>query len=196
MQRRGTSNIAHVAVTDHFIHRPNENESDSDTADAVVAWRDPPPEFRQRDLALADLEIGSEKHLPATIQEGVKLLQTLPAAQQNSDADVLSNLEAVYLQTSSPEKAVALSRWAAEVVPKSGTFAMNLGIALKRAGQPQEAERQLRRAIELDPSLMQAYAELAVLYDSEGRADDASKTISRFLEWNPQSIQFQLARAQ
>jgi Flp pilus assembly protein TadD len=185
-----------VAVTDHWIHRPAQADRTNENAEAVVAWRDPPAQFRQRDLALAELEIGNEKHSPALIGESVKLLQTLPSEQQNSDADVLSNLQAVYLETSSPEKAVALSQWAADVVPKSATFAMNLGIALKRAGETAKAEKQLTRAIELDPSLMQAYAELAVLYDTEGRPEDARKTIDRFLQWNPQSIQFRLAHSQ
>jgi len=196
MPARSTSNIAHVAVTDHWIHRPNEVWKPTETADAVVAWRDPPDRFRQRDLALAKLEIGNEQHVPATISESVKLLQTLPAEQQTKDADVLSNLQAIYLQTSSPQKAVALSQWATEVEPRSATFAMNLGIALKRAGEAAKAEQQLERAIELDPSLMQAYAELAVLYDTEERTEDARKTIDRFLQWNPQSIQFRLARRQ
>ncbi len=171
MPRRATSNIAHVAVTDHFIHRPGEAEPISETTHAVVAWREPPVKFQQRDLALAELEIGAEKHLQTLIDDSVRLLQALPDAQQSGDADVLSNLEAVYLQKSSPQKAVALSRWAAEIVPKSATLAMNLGIALKRAGEPGEAERQLTRAIELDPSLMQAYAELAILYDSQERTE-------------------------
>jgi Flp pilus assembly protein TadD len=111
-----------------------------------------------------------------------------------SHADALSALQAAYLETSTPAKAIALSRWAAEMVPDSATFALNPGIALKRAGQITEAEAQLKRAIALDPSLMQASAELAVLYDAERRTEDARRIIQQFLQWNPQSIQFRLAR--
>ncbi len=192
MPRRSTSNIAHVAITDHFIHRPNESAPPVSGGDRVSPWRAPPSQFRERDLALAELNIGNDSHMPELLAEGVKLLQTLPEAQQTSDADVLSSLEAAYLKTSAPAKAVALSRWAVETVPNSATFAMNLGIALRRAGQIDEAERQLSRAIQLDPSLMQAYAEMAVLYDSQGRAEEARATIDRFLKWTPQSIQFRL----
>ncbi len=189
------TNIAHVAVTDHRIRRPNADAKTPYTGpDRLIAWREPVPQYRQRDLALAELETGSEQHLPWMVKDSMTLLETLPASQQANDPDVLSNLEAVYLQTSAPEKAVALSRWAVEAVPQSATFAMNYGIALTRSGNFQQAEQQLLRATDLDPSLMQAYAELAVLYDNEQRRSDAQQTIDRFLKWNPQSIQFRLAR--
>ncbi|HWF47839.1 MAG TPA: cytochrome c3 family protein [Bryobacteraceae bacterium] len=194
MPPRPTSNIAHVAVTDHRIHRPGDTEQfPINSADSVFAWRPAPPQFQQRDLALAELQIGSEHHLPTMIQDGVRLLESLPEKQQNNDPDALSLLQSIYLNTSAPPKALALSEWAEASEPDSATFAMNLGIALKRAGDTRRAEAQLLRAIDLDPSMMQAYAELAVLYDEEHRADDARKTIDRFLNWNPQSIQFRLA---
>jgi hypothetical protein len=195
MPLRATSNIPHVAVTDHWIRRPNQSvETRYTGGDTVIAWREPQPQYRQRDLALAELEVGSEQRLPSMVKDSMKLLEALPPAQQNNDPDVLSNLEGVYLQSSAPEKAVALSRWAVETVPQSATFAMNFGIALKRSGDLQQAARELVRAIDLDPSLMQAYAELAVLYDNEQRPLEAQATIDHFLKWNPQSIQFRLAR--
>jgi predicted CXXCH cytochrome family protein len=195
MPTRPTSNIAHVSVTDHRIRRPGEAEpAEGHAENSVYAWREPLIEFRQRDLAIADLRIGSERRRQATIEEGVRLLQALPANQQNDDAAALSALQSIYLMTSAPAKALALSEWAEAAEPSSATFAMNLGIALKRAGDGQRAATQLLKAIELDPSLMQAYAELAVLYDEEHRPEDAREIISRFLAWNPQSIQFRLAR--
>ena len=128
------------------------------------------------------------------MRESVKLLEALPEAQQNSDPDVLSGLEVAFLDSSPPAKAVALSRWAVESIPKSATFALNYGLALKRAGDLKQAEREFLRSIELDPSLMRPYAELAVLYDAEGRQPESLATINRFLTWNPQTIQFRLAR--
>lgn len=194
MPPRPTANIAHVAVTDHRIHLPGDTEQSPVTStDSVVAWRPSPPQFRQRDLALAELQIGSEHHLPSIIRDGVRLLESLPEKQQNDDAAALSLLQSIYLNTSAPSKALALSEWAEAAEPNSATFAANLGIALKRAGDMRRAETQLLRAIDLDPSMMQAYAELAVLYDEEHRPEDARKIIDRFLNWNPQSIQFRLA---
>src|SRR5262249_19009159 len=152
--------IAHVALTDHHIRRPGLPEKTKQ--EGVMAWREPMAEFRQRDLALAELQIGSK-------EKGVRLLETLPEAQQNDDPDVLSALEAAFLESSPPDRAVALAQWAVESLPKSATFALNFGLALKRAGNLKQAEREFLRSIELDPSLMRSYAELAVLYDSEGK---------------------------
>jgi predicted CXXCH cytochrome family protein len=195
MPARPANNIAHLAVTDHRIRRAN-TEAGPVYPDGVVAWREPPAEFRQRDFALAELQISSKEKLPAMLRDSVRLLEALPEAQQNSDSDVLSSLEAAFLDTSPPGRAVALSRWAVESMPKSATFALNYGLALKRAGDLKQAEREFLRSIDLDPSLMRAYAELAVLYDGQGRQTESMAAINRFLQWNPQSIQFRIARRQ
>jgi hypothetical protein len=193
MPARPANNIAHLAVTDHRIRRPNQAGNPADS-DEVVAWREPPAEFRRRDLALAKLQISSKEKLPAMMRDSIKMLEALPDAQQNSDPDVLSSLEVAFLNSSPPARAVALSRWAVESMPKSATFALNYGLALKRAGDLKQAERELLRSIDLDPSLMRSYAELAVLYDGEGRQAESIAVINRFLKWNPQTIQFRLAR--
>ena len=194
MPGRPANNIAHLAVTDHRIRRPNASSVSYQGADKIIAWREPPAEFRQRDQALAGLQISSRLKLSATLRDSIILLEALPEAQQNSDPDVLSILEVAFLESSPPDKAVALSRWAVESMPKSATFALNHGLALKRAGDLKQAESELLRSIDLDPSLMRAYAELAVLYDSEGRQAESMAAIDRFLKWNPQTIQFRLAR--
>ena len=195
MPGRPATNIAHLAVTDHRIRRPNAGSSATGSGgDAIVAWREPPAEFRQRDRALAGLQIGAGEKLPAILRESVRLLELLPEEQQHSDADVLASLEVAFLDSSTPEKAVALSRWAVESMPRSATFALNYGLALKRAGDLKQAEREFLRSIDLDPSIMRSYAELAVLYDGQGKQAESIATIDRFLRWNPQTIQFRLAR--
>ena len=196
MPARPANNIAHLAITDHRIRRPGAaSNSPSSTAAAnnVVAWREPPAEFRRRDLALAQLQIATNRKLPGMLRATVKMLEDLPEAQQNSDPDVLSSLEVAFLENSPPDRAVKLSRWAVESMPNSATFALNYGLALKRAGDLKQAEQELLRSILLDPSLPRSYAELALLYDGEGRQRESMAIINRFLQWNPQSIQFRRA---
>ena len=159
----------------------------------MVAWREPPAEFRRRDFALAQLQIASNEKLPGMIRASIKMLEDLPEAQQNSDPDVLSSLEVAFLENSPPDRAVALSRWAVESMPHSATFALNYGMALRRAGDLKQAESELLRSIQLDPSLARSYAELAVLYDAEGRQQESMAVVNQFLKWNPQTIQFRLA---
>jgi predicted CXXCH cytochrome family protein len=195
MSARPAGNVSHLAITDHRLRRlsvPAETRLAGPAT--LVAWREPPLQFRKRDLALAGLQFAAEQHLPDIAARSVKLLEAIPESQQNSDSDVLSSLEVLFLGGITPEKAVALGRWAVESTPQSATFAMNYGLALMRAGNLVEAERQLLRARELDPSLMQAAAQLAVLYDRQGRRADSKATIARFLNWNPQNIQFRLGR--
>lgn len=191
MPARPGGNVAHIAVTDHRLRLPNAPDAPSPPGPArITTWREPPAQFRLRNLALAGLHIAAEEQLPALAGQSTKLLEALPVAQQNNDTDVLSALEVLFLGSSSPEKAVSLSRWAVDAAPQSATFALNYGMALMRAGNLPEAEREFLRAIDLDPSLMQAAAQLAVLYDREGRKADSKKALERFLQWNPQSIQF------
>jgi hypothetical protein len=193
MPARPTSNVAHLAVTDHQLRRPGVPAEPDSTSPRLRAWREPPAQFRQRNLALAGLQLAAEKNLPALATQATRLLDSIPEAQQNSDADVLAALEVLFLGTSSPEKALALSRWAVDAAPQSATFALNYGLALMRSGNLPDAERQFLRALDLDPSLMQAAAQLAVLYDRQGRQAESKAAIARWLKWNPQSIQFRLA---
>jgi Tfp pilus assembly protein PilF len=193
MPARPAGNMAHLAVTDHQIRRPGSSVEPAALAPALQAWREPPAQFRQRNLALAGLQLAAERNLPALAAQATQLLNSIPEAQQNSDADVLAALEVLYLGTSPPEKALALSRWAIDAVPQSATFALNYGLALMRSGSLPDAERQFLRALELDPSLMQAAVQLAVLYDRQGREAESKAAVADWLKWNPQSIQFRLA---
>jgi Tfp pilus assembly protein PilF len=193
MPARPAGNVAHLAVTDHQIRRPGSSAEPAVPAPALRPWREPPAQFRQRNLALAGLRLAAEKNLPVLAAQSTRLLDAIPEAQQNSDADVLAALEVLYLGTSTPEKALALSRWAIDAEPQSATFALNYGLALMRSGSLPDAERQFRRALELDPSLMQAAVQLAVLYDRQGREAESKAAVADWLKWNPQSIQFRLA---
>jgi Tetratricopeptide repeat len=194
MPARAVTNIAHVATTDHRIQRPRANGSKEPGPDKVVAWRDPAPELRQRDLGLAQLQISLERRLQELAKEAFEMLRTLPAEQLGKDAEALSTIETITL-TSDPARAVPLARRVVELKPQCASCAVSLGLALEQSGNHQEAEQQLLRAIDLDPSLMEAYAQLAKLYDEQKRTADAADTINRFLKWNPQNIQFRLAHS-
>ena len=197
MPARPTSNVAHLAVTDHQLRRPGTPPAAPVPGPpGIKPWRQPPAEFRQRNMALAALQLAAERDLPALAAQATRIVESLPAQQQTNDPEVLAALEVLYLGTSSPEKAVELSKWAVDSAPNSATFAMNHGLALMRANNLSEAERELLRALNLDPSLMQAAAQLAILYDRQGRKADSQAAIARFLKWNPQSLQFRLANRQ
>lgn len=191
---RSTTNIAHVAATDHRIQRPHTTAPPYSGPDTVTAWREPSATLRARDLGMAQIQIAIERRLQPLAQEGLDRLQKLPQAQLSNDADALAMIETITL-ASDPARAVALGHRVVELRPKSASAAVNLALALRQSGNPEEAAQQFRRAIALDPSLMDSYAQLALLYDQEKRPEDAASVIAQFLKWNPWNIQFRLARA-
>jgi predicted CXXCH cytochrome family protein len=204
-----TTNVTHAALTDHrILRRPLEKHQDS-AQDAgeetpkktsarprIVAWRDPPREFRNRDLALAEILAAVSKNQPSLEEEGSRLLEGLPLEQRDDDFDVVSAAEGLFLQQGDLPMALQLGRRSVALRPQSAKAAMNLGIVLQRSGDTTEAERQFRRAIELDISLKPAYLHLASLYRSQGRTQEMTDIIDRFLKWNPQDIMFRLQKAQ
>ncbi len=194
MPARPVTNIAHVAATDHRIHKPDSGDTPRTGASKVIAWRQPAPSLQQRDLGIAQIQIAIDRQMPGLAQEGYDALRMLPSSQLGTDADALSTLEMVILN-SDPARAAALGKRVVELRPQCASCALSLGLALKQAGDLPEAEHQLLRAIDLDPSLMQAYAQLALLYDGQKRVDDAAAIVTRFLKWNPRNIQFRLAHS-
>jgi tetratricopeptide (TPR) repeat protein len=159
-----------------------------------VPWREPPAEFRQRDLGIADLEVASKYQLQDIGQAGIQLLASLPAAQQNDDSEVLSRLGALMVDQNLMHGALALLRRASEREPTSGASALHFAIALRRFGNFDQAVVELNRAIELDPSLERAYLELSALHQQKGQTREAGETLDRFLKWNSQSITARLAK--
>jgi predicted CXXCH cytochrome family protein len=204
-----TTNVTHAALTDHRILRRRLQEPPGSAQDAgeqtgkeqsvsprVVAWREPPREFRNRDLALAEILAAVSQNQPSLKEEGSRLLEGLPLEQRDGDFEVLSAAEGLSLQHGDLPTALQLGRRSVALRPQSAKAAMNLGIVLQRSGDATEAERQFRRAIELDISLKPAYLYLAILYGSQGRTQEMMDMIDRFLKWNPQDIMFRLQKAQ
>jgi hypothetical protein len=188
---RLATGYAHVAVTDHRILRRPGNPAGGNGGEpgTLTAWVEPPTEFRQRDLALAELTAGHRLGLPTLQAAGLALLPKLQVAE---DAAVLSSACEAMLDRGPVPEAPEVCRRAALKEPESADRAMFLGIALHRAGELAAAERELKNAIRLDPSLKHAYVELWTLYDGEKKKQERDETGSQFLNWNPQNIMFRV----
>jgi predicted CXXCH cytochrome family protein len=198
MPRSATTNVTHAALTDHrILRRPSDAaNSQARTSPKLSAWREPPQEFRDRDLGLGEILAAVSKNQPVLEKEGSRLLKALPQEQRAADFDVLTALEGLSLQERNLPTALELGHRTIELRPQSARAAMNLGIVLQGSGDTAEAERQLRRAIELDASLKPAYQRLAILYGSQRRTQEMIDTIDRFLKWNPQDIMFRSQKEQ
>jgi len=196
MPRLSPDDIPHAASTDHRILRRPAPLLNANTGEPEIsAWQEPPAQYRQRDLAVAGMIVGSQHALAPVRDKAVKLLESLPEDLKNNDPAVISSLIAIRFQQREGDKAKALARRATEVQPDSGFASLNLALALENAGDNAASEKQYLHTIDLDPSLQGAWTNLVFMYDRMGRQADKSALIKRFLQWNPESIWFRQLRA-
>lgn len=196
MPRSPAADVPHTAITDHRILRRPESSPiiPGGTPRSIAAWDEPPAQFLDRDLALAEIMVGYQKHVPEMQDAGMSLLQKSAASLVN-DPVAASALGSMLLIEGRTAEAVEWNRRAAEKQPQSADYAFNLAIALHGIGDIAGTERELKRAIELDPSLERPYITLVSLYSEQGRKEDALATIDQYLKWNPQNIKFREQKA-
>jgi tetratricopeptide (TPR) repeat protein len=196
MPRVASKDIIHAAITNHHILRwPGAGGTGSEPGEeTLAASREPPVEFRRRDLGLAELEVGSRRGVQPMTEDGIQLLESLPNDEKHTDAAVLSALAASKLQRGMLQEGMALLSQAAEKQPRNALHAFYLGLALSKSDDLAGAEQQLSHAIELDPSRKEPYIALCDIYEKQGRLRDVAAAIDRYLKWNPQSISFRLHR--
>jgi tetratricopeptide (TPR) repeat protein len=196
MPKRSNTDISHVAITDHRILRhPEAIEASTPIGDATLtAWVDPPTAFRDRDLGLAEVNVGVREKSRSIGQAGLRLLLGMRASDRNNDAVVLSTLGGLLLQQDKAAASLTLFQIAAAKEPNSAQHALYLALALMGMGDFAKAEAELKHAIELDPSFTQSYIELCTLYRDQGRTAEVQETLDRYLRWNPQSIAFRILK--
>ncbi len=198
MPRLTPDDIPHAASTDHSIPRRPFPLSKAGNAapDALVPWREPSAQFRDRDLALAEI-IVSDKYQSAMLREsGTRLLNQLPVTPTENDAKLLTALAGDAMEKRNPERGLALARRAVESAPDNGLAAFILAMALRQAGDMDAAKHQYQHATEIDPSSKQYWIELAKLYQAQRQMPNVLATIDRYLAWNPQSIMFRMIQMQ
>jgi Tetratricopeptide repeat len=196
MPRLTADDIPHAANTDHSIPRqPRRFDQAGNAApDTLVPWREPPAEFRDRDLGLAEIIAGDRYRSAALHESGTRMLEQLPVTADEKDAKLLTALAGDALEKGNVERGLALARRAVESAPDSGLAAFVLAKALRQTGDIAGAEREYQRATEVDPSSKEPWIELVKLYQAQGQVKDSLATIDRYLEWNPQSIIFRTLR--
>lgn len=173
------STYTHVAVTDHRIPRRAGRRAVG-VARELAAWAEPPSGIRERNLAIAYLEVGLRERRPDLARKGMEL-----AGASSGDGALLSAI-------CDATGALPACREAARLQPRSADQAMALGSALAKSGDLAGAEQALRAAIALDPSLKHAYAELWNVYDRQSRRAEMLGVKDAYLRWNPGNIMFRV----
>ncbi len=103
--------------------------------------------------------------------------EELPRVRQISDLTAIamfhSNRGAEVLQQGKVDEALRWLRTAVAVDDNLANAWVNLGVALRRAGDSEAAEGAYRKALEVDPRTYGAYQNLASLLRIEGRREEA-----------------------
>jgi Flp pilus assembly protein TadD len=174
MTRRQAQDGGHTVFTDHRIaRRPESGEADAAGED-LVAWREPEPALRTRNLALAWSRSGIASRSPSRIVQGYKMLTQVQAGAPD-DVAVLEAIGRTLLLGKEPLEALRAFTRVLELSPASAAAEENVGTAWLEAGRPDEAAAHLERALELDPLLVSAATVLEAAYRKQGDTPKAER---------------------
>ena len=179
MPRRPAKDGGHTAFTDHRITRQPEAEAGTDWNDELTAWREPEAQLRQRNLALALVTAGLQRHSAKPVIRGFQMLVKLESTFHDDDA-VLTALGTILMTAKQPAEAERRFARALALRPSYAPYEVNVANALMSEGKDTEATRHLARAVELDPLLEQAVQLLRRQYLSHGEASRAAELLSRY----------------
>jgi tetratricopeptide (TPR) repeat protein len=182
MPRRETYDGAHTVFTDHQIARgiaraakePSEQASDN----YLVAWRQAPSSFVDRNLALAYLSVGVQRRSPAMI---VRAYQMFTNLQQTfaSDPALFNGIgTALLLGGKSDEARFAFER-VLQLQPGDSAAEENLARAYLASKDTEQAIVHLQKAVEQDPLSLPAVELLEDLYSQTGESAKRSQLEER-----------------
>jgi tetratricopeptide (TPR) repeat protein len=196
MPRRPVSDGGHTVFTDHRIaRRPPKELGSSSNAEpaALMAWHEPASALAERNLGLAEIEVGERTHTFSLISHGSKHLMEI-WSQFPTDPQVLTGIGQVLLgleNTGAGEDAASVFERAIQAEPENASNYVHAALAWKAAHDDHKAIQYLEKAIRLEPVAEQPYLELAEIYAAQHQPALVHLTYERYLEAFPQSIEAQ-----
>jgi len=174
MPRLPARDGGHTAFTDHRIARDPKVALLPSADGGLRAWRQPPPEFRNRNLAIALTTHGVENGISNEAVEGFKMLSHMEP-QLTNDAAALTALGSILMTAKEPQEAEKRFARALTLRPNYAPYEVNLGNALLGMGDAAGAAQHLEHALALDPLLKQAVDSLAEVYRAQGQFSRATE---------------------
>lgn len=190
MPSRRAVDVSHAAVTDHRITRWPGAIADVKTAKFIAVWRDPKPEFAERNLGLAFFNTGKQRQSVADFEQAFRLLSSLPPAQ--NDAAVSAAKGYMLLGSGHASQAVECFEHSVADNPDSAEYWLDLGVAQDGAGNHAAAIEAFRKSIRDGPYDYRPYKALANLYRRMNEAEQSRLVINEFLRRVPHSILMRL----
>lgn len=197
MPRRPVSDGGHTTFTDHRIARVNPTpaelpSSHTESADELVPWHEPPTQFADRNLGLAEVAVGRSLKVPDLARRGARLLIQVHSSSPK-DAAVLTGIGQVLFDLGRYEDSATVYEEAIKVEPDVASNYLRAAEACRGAKHETKAIQYLERTIEMDPMIQEAYGELAAVYTAQNKPDLVRQTWVQFVRVFPGSIE---ARAQ
>ena len=180
MPKRGARDGGHTAFTDHRISRHPGAEVSPSPALGLTAWRDPAPELRDRNLAIALATSGLEDSLPDRVIRGYKMLNRMQQPALWNDAPALTVLGNILLVAKQPAEASRRFERALVLRPDYPPYQVNLAGALLAQGDIAKAQVYAEHAVELDPLLAQAVHLLNNIYRVQNEPAKADALLNRY----------------
>lgn len=201
MPRLPAGQGGHTIFTDHriAIYTPEElaglraasfanGSTPASSEDELVPWRNPPPEFAERNLGLAYARVGSQLELLPFTRRAYQLL--VSARNDFPDDPVLLRaMGQIISGTKAEADAEALFDKALAAEPNSALIYYDKALAAEQAGDGNNAINYFEKTLQLDPWLVDPYRHLAGLYAANAELMLAHQTYLRFLKAFPESIE-------
>ena len=168
----------HTAFTDHKIQRRRELAPEPPQDVDIAAWREPAAALRERNLGIALIEVGMDRHSAKSIVQGYRLL-TAVQKQFSGDSALytwMGNALLLGKQFSEAQQAFEL---ALQLDPGSATKETDLGQAYAAAGDLNTAALHLEGALKMDPLDLPAADTLLDIYNKQGNAAKAEALSER-----------------
>jgi len=174
MPRRDAKDGGHTAFTDHRIQRRPDTPVDLPSDSEIAAWREPPPELQERNLGIAYIDVGMQRHSAPFVIRGYRALTEVQ--NQFADDSVLFKWigEALLLGKQTADAKLAFER-ALELDPDSALAEASAASPYIQEGDDRPAIAHLRRAMDLDPLSLPTASTLIGLYRNEGQTEAASE---------------------
>jgi tetratricopeptide (TPR) repeat protein len=172
MPRRDAKDGGHAAFTDHRIQRRPAPQRDPPSDGTIAAWREPSPDLQQRNMGIALIDVGMQRHSSSFVIQGYRDLTEVQQQFKNDPEFFKWIGEALLVGKKTEDAKFALDR-ALYLEPDSALTEASAASPYIQKGDVAGAIAHLERAVALDPLNLPAASTLIGLYEKEGKSAEA-----------------------
>jgi photosynthetic reaction center cytochrome c subunit len=178
MPRRDAKDGGHTVFTDHRIQRFPETPIDLPASSGIAAWREPSSDLQKRNLGIAYIDVGMQRHSAPFVIQGYRNLAQVQEQFVN-DGDFFKWIgEALLLGKQTSDAKLAFER-ALQLDPNSALTEASAASPYIQEGDDTRAIAHLERAVALDPLFLPAASTLIGLYEKNRKVTEAAKLSAR-----------------